>query len=313
MAQFLHYSCVLSEIERRARPRQIPNAVAEAHRQALIADPSLEGMSIKVLMDEEYWRRGGQRTIFVDSPDLPALAASIPVRNPESLVDLLGRWRGTWSFAFRAGTRVHDIPLGGCLFAWLCSADRVRRVRDYAREFGGHLAEPNDYSPPDAMHITGRTGKSVLHLSTPLHQLTAALSDPNWFAVNRFHDPFYRLDATPAEQDLQATLLRTVVGLILYAAAFPDALRPGLPDAGNKELGTKLVLAPHFRRSAVTLLGPTPTSAQRALHFRSGHFRILAHERYRRDEQGRVRVVYVRESLVGGKADAYTLEKQHDE
>jgi hypothetical protein len=94
-----------------------------------------------------------------------------------------------------------------------------------------------------------------------------------------------------------------VLRLFVYLKAFPECLVPGLSQVG----GSVNVRQGEYKCSAVT-----KTASIRhvdATFLRSGHFRALRHERFTRNEDGSVRIVYVRPTVVNGKEiDATTVE-----
>jgi len=96
------------------------------------------------------------------------------------------------------------------------------------------------------------------------------------------------------------------VSILCYMQAFPECVVPGIPsDMSIKEMmhgGQK------NKRTGFTIKAPIDIATGRALHLRRGHFRSLHDERFKRADDGSIKIVWVRESVVGGKIDPYTVE-----
>ena len=90
--------------------------------------------------------------------------------------------------------------------------------------------------------------------------------------------------------------LRLCLAAVVYSLCFPDYIRDGLPY---------LVKAPDIRSPRILtaapeiLEGATRTSV--SMHIRAGHFRCLRDERYKRNEDGTPKIVFVRQTVVAGK------------
>jgi len=110
-------------------------------------------------------------------------------------------------------------------------------------------------------------------------------------------------------RDLAYRLLRAVCGLCVYCIAFPDALRDGVPEGVRRR---------EIRRldPVCTTVGATHVPAAHngdrkavSMHYRRAHFRELRHERFKRDELGRIRIVPV-DACVVGAVHPHTVEEQ---
>lgn len=274
------------------------------HSSMLRIDPDLGTINTRILIDEWQWERTGRKTIFVDSATLPEMVYSIPIRG--GFDHILPRWKGIRAFAFPNGAKVNGVELPGALFSFMDGEERHRLVDRYLETYcleDVHLSS-RDMAP--AIRLSSNVNQFSYHTAVPLEDLNEMLSDPDWLDRHKIHDILYEVAYTEKERLIQSTVIRVVLGIIAYATAFPEALREGLPKAKPKELG-KIVLEKNF--NPMTLTGPSAEHSHRAMHFRQGHFRVLANQRFKRDENGQIRVVYVREAIVGGKLEAQTVEE----
>lgn len=97
--------------------------------------------------------------------------------------------------------------------------------------------------------------------------------------------------------------VRLCAAVAVYAAAFPDYIRDGLPD----DVKAPELHKPRILRAAPQILeGATRTSV--SMHIRAGHFRCLRDERYKRNDDGTAKIVFVRQSIVAGKLTPKTAE-----
>lgn len=96
---------------------------------------------------------------------------------------------------------------------------------------------------------------------------------------------------------------RLALRLGVYLQAFPDSIRPGFPDGMSNYEQKQQNTANAFRIGLPAKYHNSPVS-----HWRSGHFRRLLDEKFKRDDEGRARIIYVNPCLVGEKVDPYTVE-----
>lgn len=94
--------------------------------------------------------------------------------------------------------------------------------------------------------------------------------------------------------------------LYCYMKAFPECVVSGAPSSVSvKEIfhgGRSNRLTP-FKIAA-----PIDSSTGVALHLRRGHFRSLHDKRFKRNQDGSIKIVWVKDTVVGGKIDPYTVE-----
>ena len=94
--------------------------------------------------------------------------------------------------------------------------------------------------------------------------------------------------------------------LYCYMKAFPECIIPGAPSSVSaKELfhgGIKNKIT-GFRLKA-----PIDSNTGVALHLRRGHFRSLHDKKFKKNDDGTTKIIWVRDSVVGGKLDPYTVQ-----
>lgn len=91
-------------------------------------------------------------------------------------------------------------------------------------------------------------------------------------------------------------MFRAALAALVYAAAFPDYVCDGLPD----NVKAPALSAPKLLTAAPEILeGATRTSV--SMHIRAGHFKTLQHERFKRNEDGTPKIIFVRQTVVAGK------------
>lgn len=98
------------------------------------------------------------------------------------------------------------------------------------------------------------------------------------------------------QDDIAFLHIRLCMAAVVYAAAFPDCIRNGMPD----DIAAPHLHSPRTLTAAHEILeGATRTSV--SIHIRAGHFRCLRDERYKRNEDGTPKIVFVRQTVVAGK------------
>jgi hypothetical protein len=88
-------------------------------------------------------------------------------------------------------------------------------------------------------------------------------------------------------------LKNAVFGLLTYMQAFPELVKAGLPVSMKERNirffnGTGTCVALHPRIKACPMA-----------HYRTGHWRTLAHERFHRNSDGSIKIIYVNPAIVG--------------
>jgi hypothetical protein len=99
------------------------------------------------------------------------------------------------------------------------------------------------------------------------------------------------------EREIEKRIARIALGIICYY----NTAEPDILDWRNKSRGRMSETRP-----SETLLGSTFERASPGWHLRRAHWRFLKHERYKRDEGGSVRCIWVRAAEVGSDTCAGT-------
>jgi hypothetical protein len=100
------------------------------------------------------------------------------------------------------------------------------------------------------------------------------------------------------ENRYMAKILRAVMGIALYVQCNPGKLIEGYPEAKPKNKKLREGKARIFRIEGIR------QSSSKASHYRTGHFRFLQHERYKKP-----RMIFVKGTFVGKKVNPKTVVK----
>jgi hypothetical protein len=166
---------------------------------------------------------------------------------------------------------------------------------------------PDDKLPPTLVYPTKEA--IFIHTHDPAADGTFSLVLPyaatGSNVVSISEEVAARIGKTSAEiKESNDRLEKATLGLLTYMQAFPDMVRPGLP------MNMKERCARFFGKAkGVTIcMHPRLASVSRA-HMRSGHWRVLGHERFKRNPDGSIRIVYVNPAIVGFMT-RYTVESE---
>lgn len=130
--------------------------------------------------------------------------------------------------------------------------------------------------------------------------------------LGSFEGKYFRgEDLTIDESRLQRAIIRLIAMLALYSHSYPDALHEGFPGKEPKHMEPRL----HDPWKKQTITMPSASALpehDRTYHYRSWHFRQLMSERFYKGEHAHrpvgSRIVFVRDSMVGRKAEAETFD-----
>lgn len=119
--------------------------------------------------------------------------------------------------------------------------------------------------------------------------------------VDELHVTEGNMPLSVAEATLQKSAMRIISAALCYLNV-KDCDRSAYKDHQRLRL---------YRQPTIELLGGD-SSRSPQWHLRKGHFRVLRHERYRKEEDGSPRVVWVRQAQVNPEADPAYPEKKPD-
>jgi len=267
----------------------------------------LGGNAVRVVVDELMWDQDGKRILFVESGILESME--------HSSFDLRG---DEFTVPYRSFTVAwpESSGLPACLVTFLGPddvADKADMVGEYAPSFNDALMSTiSDLFPAGRkwlMNISFSQDNSELRATIPSEQLGDILLGPECMErvfVGKDRPRVELIDGEAfdeAETKLMHRLFLAVCQLSVYARAFPDKLRPGLP-AQKPVFGTRFDSQSSHLSSEELL----DESGMIKAHYRKSHYRALRHKRYHRDEEGLVRVVKVRAAVVGAEVSSSTEE-----
>lgn len=137
----------------------------------------------------------------------------------------------------------------------------------------------------------------------PECQFQAAL-DGEWWDDPRTHE-LSKITIQESDIMLQKAHFKIALRSLLYAAAFPEALKPGIPSKKQR-----MGFLPCDEKKAFMFSRHIDHRSSPCLHLRSAHSRTLRDTRYRRGPNGEPRVIPVSMSVVAGHdVDPSVLEK----
>lgn len=103
-------------------------------------------------------------------------------------------------------------------------------------------------------------------------------------------------------RDEVSRLIRIGLAAEVYAQAFPEAVFDGPPRSSQNEVK-------HYKGGSRHITFTKKIRAEHCsprTHWRRGHFRVLANERYKKNDDGSPRIIFVRDAIVGMQAEPKT-------
>jgi len=312
MGGYRVYESVRGEIYRLARKtvskeeRRRSGFVDRLVTEYMAIPGSNRTLDAATLADETDWLDAGCRTYFPES---------------EALVQVLWRSRmdvtledldlPSFPRAFAAAwpdCEVDGSGLAGCLAWWGRAADRLESMRKFgSRYMGGPARAIGGFEDPEqlALHVSYRGSEKMMGLSptlrcsVPSKHLRACLASDEGFrtSLGMYRSPELvgAMDLTEAEVKQQYVVVRSLIHLMVYLKARPEAVREGWPDGRNqRDLAPVWLKSP--RPSVVTCPGLERDSP--SAHWRTWHFRTYP---TKRDGTKRTGLVSVRGTMVNAE------------
>lgn len=254
-----------------------------------------------VLYAEWLHRRCGGRVLFVESMELLDFLLRARFQIEARHLTLPARL-----ISVAVPSKAH-----GYLGFLIGRLDTERHLRDMASwlDWCGiscHVG-PDAYKYPEYFLTVVNCGRDTLLRSwVPVSEVDNAL-DSQWYEDHVSNGSLWSPDAN--DRQLQAKSLMLGLRLAAYVSAFPQYVRDGLPE-DTKRRNVEPAMAGRSR----TVVMHERLRASPESHLRNCHFRTLGHERFKRDAQGNVRVIFVRPTIVGGRhLDPQTAEDMEGE
>ena len=201
--------------------------------------------------------------------------------------------------------------LGGVLVRKLTLGQR----RDLLSEFykvGGLHVSPGEFYSNDAetqdmsihlLEVAFCRGDERYRYIIPEGRFQEAL-DGDWWQDPRTHKDSH-IPIEESDIALQKVHFKLALRALLYASAFPEALRPGVPPKKQR-----MGYLPCQEDRTFIYSRHKEHRGSPCLHLRAAHPRTLRDERFKRDPDGQPRVVPVSMAIVAGHAiDPSVLEK----
>jgi len=223
----------------------------------------------------------------------------------------IGGFPRCFSVAWPAKTVVESIELPGCM-VWFGHQGERQEVADTLEKYVGHpviVAGYEDVGGPDSMclHVSWHDGVSpqrpYLRVGIPDEWIAECLrSAEDLEAKLSTYDWALKLD--DLEVKTAYVLVRTVLHMMVYATAKPDACHEGWPSGSGVQAGQRKRLAATVVDLPDELKG---THASPSTHWREWHLRSYPRKR---DGSRREGVVFVHGTWVNPVKDAMTVGEQ---
>lgn len=254
-----------------------------------------------VNMNEIEWRKNGRPIIIIEDKEVAEFAYRSKL---DIIPESLKVPEGIISFAFPKGVILDGIELRGCLFGEIDIQEHIQFVKDKVKSLTG--TEPDwdwdpNYQPKSNKAIFIITmvdepqmpgGISYLRLWFDKNDLSN-IPNENWVEDNLKNEAWLK----NKEYSQQRIYLKLCYSLCILLSNFEGCLRDGLPS------GRMIDLPKVFKAQTLSLPRKYAERIGPQTHWRECCFRSLKHERFKRNPDGSVRVVFVRSTIVGGKSE----------
>jgi hypothetical protein len=264
----------------------------------LFRDPRFCEMQLAATVMDEVTQWAENRVVFVETAELAEL---IEKANFDICEESFFTPHQAFAICFPT-----EMNLPGCVVLCQGPEERQRAIDRINRKYGPDI-RIHTPRPERVLSMNYVVERVSFRICVPVRLIPESLKGPK-----QMEDAIGFLDgrdsiALPPEQlKAQHRLLRLICGLCVYIRAFPEALRAGYPAEMTKEVKDPYMpTAKPFTIHAPVRHGHEGPRE----HYRKWHFRSLRDERYKRDAEGRVRIVFVRDTIVGGKVVPETVTK----
>jgi hypothetical protein len=265
-------------------------AIAETIRTVLTSPIMQQTVLSNCVIDELGQIQQGNHAIFIEDMKLLEM---IETANFEIDAESFDTPHESFLVCF---PRESGLP--GCLVTYQDFEKRQGVLNKINKEHGHNLQlNRADYY---ALCINHSTGEAASRAAIPVDKIPECLASPEDMSesIGNF-DMLLVSELSDEDKAIQHRLLRIVAGLSVYARAFPGAIRSGYPSEAGKKLRDRYLPSPEV--STAQAPKRTGSGTERKEHYRTWHFRTLRDDRYKRDKDGRPKIVFVRDTIVGGE------------
>jgi hypothetical protein len=266
-----------------------------------------------IMMDEFGWQDRGGEILF---PDSQLLLEMLWRSKMKVELDSLAEFPLSFVVSWPEETVINGKELPPVLVTYMSFNDRNRVFEKFRDKYLQNSTERalDDGVDPDekSLHIVyldedqrGPNGEPMyVRCSIKSSDVQALLKSSDVLHdVGSYGDYAMMYKLTDEEVELQWTIARMVLNLLVYMQACPDTVVPGWPDkVKERNFTTK-----HNPQAKATFIGcPQGTHASPDAHWRNAHFRSYPKRKDGSRQQG---VVFVSGCIVNADVDPYTVLK----
>lgn len=184
--------------------------------------------------------------------------------------------------------------------------DSIKNINAYINRF----SQKNQYNTLLVNNVETQRKHIHIYFQSPINYLNSiSLNIVDLVPyINRTKPlPFVIEDEN--RKKLAEKILRAVVGLCLYIKTCPDKIIEGVPQQQIKSTITG-VNPNKLYNANIHLIKQQETSSTKCMHYRSCCFKTLINERYKRNEDGTCKTIFVKSCLVKRGTPITVLETQ---
>lgn len=293
--------------------------------------PILTGLDVKNLIDEYAYHMSNDSTIFIESTKLLEMIykSKFDVHYDEISLPI----SNILSIAFPQNFIINGVEIKGCMFSkynrfkiyqemcydlncldWLAERrslglkdeDQFAIILKGKDEKGFPVTFRSEFLPSEINKTLTSDDYILERIKTAFNQNNKPYDDLTILSEFAKEMQNFTYDLNKNDAHKINVFLRLCLGVCIYISAFPQSLQQGLPGEWKfKRVGFPQIFS---RTSVYNILSPSSTHKSPEMHIRSWHFRALRDIRYKRNNDGSVRIIPVSSSIVGGKITPYHVE-----
>lgn len=291
-----------------------PGFADEIVRDMFSNPATYQTLDAAIMMDEFGWQDRGGEILFPESQLLLDMLWRSKMRVE---LDSLEEFPLSFVVSWPEDTVINGRKLPAALVTYMSFNDRNKvfeKFRDkYLQRNTQRVLEDGVGPDEKSLHIAyldedqrGPNGESMyVRCSIKSSDVQALLKSSDVLhEVGAYGDYAMMYKLTDEEVEMQWTLARMVLNLLVYMQACPDTVIPGWPDkVRERNFTTK-----HTPKANATFIGcARGTHASPDAHWRNAHFRSYPRRKDGTRKQG---VVFVAGCIVNAEVDPYTVTKK---